>query len=215
MNADLDQVRHHFDRTAENFDAIYSGRKSALARLLDRLLRWDMQERMKLSLQACQPLDGKSILDVGCGTGRYCFALARMGATKILGIDFAPTMIQTAREMAAAEGFADRCTFTCVEIESWETPETFDYVLAVGLFDYIKEDRKLLTRLRHLTRGKLIATFPRANTWRAPLRKLRLVLAGCPVYFYTEKRIRDHLMIAGFMLESIRKVGKLYFIEAR
>ena len=57
-------------------------------------------------------------------------------------------------------------------------------------------------------------TFPRADTWRAPLRKIRLSILGCPVYFYTKKRIEDHLMIAGFSITNMVTVGKLYFVEA-
>ena len=87
-------------------------------------------------------------------------------------------------------------------------------MLAIGLFDYVREDRRLLTHLRQLTKGKIILTFPRADTWRAPVRRVRLRLRGCPVYFYTEKQIRDHLMISGFFVQSLTRVGKLFFVEA-
>ena len=35
-----------------------------------------------------------------------------------------------------------------------------------------------------------------------------------PVYFYTRKRIEDHLMITGFSITRMVRIGKLYFIEA-
>ena len=71
-----------------------------------------------------------------------------------------------------------------------------------------------MQKLRQLCTGKAIMTFPRADTWRAPLRKIRLSILGCPVYFYTRKRIQDHLMIAGFAVTNMVTVGKLYFVEA-
>src|SRR5262245_59937381 len=42
------------------------------------------------------PLAGARVLDVGCGGGLLCEALARAGA-KVSGIDLAPGMIEVAR----------------------------------------------------------------------------------------------------------------------
>lgn len=214
MNPDPDRVQRYFERTAEQFDSIYTGRKSAFSRLLDHWLRWDMQARMKLTLQACRPIEGKTVLDAGCGTGRFCFPLAQSGASRVVGVDFAPAMIERARSAARKLKLEDRCDFICADLMQWNTEEAFDYVIAVGLFDYVREDRHLLIKLRRLTRGKAIMTFPRADTWRVPVRRLRLAILGCPVFFYSEKRIRDHLMIAGFMPQCVLRVGKLYFVEA-
>lgn len=214
MISDAERVQRHFDRRVERFDSIYSGEKSFLSRWLDRWLRWDMQERMRLTLQACQPIEGKTVLDVGCGTGRFCFPLAQSGAGRVVGVDFAPAMIERARAAARELKLEDRCEFICSDVMRLAVDETFDYVIAVGLFDYVKEDRHLLIRLRRLTRGKAIMTFPRADTWRKPVRKLRLAVLGCPVFFYSEKRIRDHLIVAGFILQRVLRVGKLYLVEA-
>lgn len=214
MNQEAQQVQRHFDQTVRKFDAIYTGRKSPFWRGLDRMLRWDMQERMKLTLEACQPVEGKSVLDVGCGTGRFCFPLVERGAGRVVGVDFAPAMIDEAKKVAEEKQLADRCRFECADILRFESEAPFDCVIAVGLFDYVKDARHIMQKLRTLTRGKAIMTFPRADTWRAPIRRLRLMLIGCPVYFYTQKRIRDHLMIAGFTVRNLQKIGKLYFVEA-
>jgi len=214
VNRDEVRVRRHFHHSALDFDAIYTGKKSPIGRLFDRLLRWDMQERLKLTLEACEPLQGKSVLDVGCGTGRFCFPLAEKGAERVVGVDFAEAMITGARSLAEQKNLADKCRFECVDIMRFEAEQPFDYVIAVGLFDYIKDARRLMHKLRKLTRIKAIMTFPRADTWRAPLRKVRLTVMGCPVYFYTERRVRDHLMITGFSVSNLHKVGKLYFVEA-
>lgn len=214
MSAESDKVRAHFHRTADKFDAIYTGRKTSSGRFLDKLLRWDMQERLRLTLEACRPIEGKSVLDVGCGTGRFCFPLAEQGARRVFGVDFAEAMIGEAKKLAEQKNLSDRCSFACTDILQFHPDEPFDYVIAIGLFDYIKDARHLMHVLRGLTRGKAVMSFPRADAWRAPVRKFRLALMGCPVYFYTEKRIRDHLMIAGFSVERLVRVGKLFFIEA-
>lgn len=69
---------------------------------------------------------GSSVLDVGCGTGRFAIPLARLGC-RVTGIDQSPDMLAIARSKAAA---AD------VDIEfqhrDWpaELAETYDVVLA-------------------------------------------------------------------------------------
>lgn len=42
-------------------------------------------------------LKGKSVLDVGCGTGRFCRLAHQKGAAKIVGTDLSPKMIDEAK----------------------------------------------------------------------------------------------------------------------
>jgi 2-polyprenyl-3-methyl-5-hydroxy-6-metoxy-1,4-benzoquinol methylase len=169
---------------------------------------------MRLALEACQPLEGKRVLDVGCGTGRFCLPLAFNGAARVVGIDFAGGMIERARDLARQNKLHEICDFLLGDVLEYEFGDPFDYVLAIGLFDYIADEGQMLVRLRELTRGKAIMTFPRSDTWRAPLRRLRLGLMGCPVYFYKEKHVREQLEASGFNLQKLTRVGKLLFVEA-
>ena len=41
-------------------------------------------------------LGGKTVLDLGCGTGRYGFILEELGARRVIGIDQSDTMLQLA-----------------------------------------------------------------------------------------------------------------------
>jgi 2-polyprenyl-3-methyl-5-hydroxy-6-metoxy-1,4-benzoquinol methylase len=214
LHREAEKVQRHFQGRVEAFDSIYTGEKSTAGRWLDRALRWDMRERMRLALEACQPLEGRRVLDVGCGTGRFCLPLAFNGAARVVGIDFAGAMIERARDLARQNKLHEICEFLPVEVMDYRPTEPFDYVLAIGLFDYVVEVGPMLTRLRELTRSKAIMTFPRSDTWRAPLRRLRLGMLGCPVYFYTEKRMRDLLEASGFKLQKLTRVGKLFFVEA-
>src|SRR5437763_7190324 len=47
--------------------------------------------------QALEPLEGRVVLDAGCGTGILTRALAR-GAARAVGVDPAPRMVARARE---------------------------------------------------------------------------------------------------------------------
>jgi len=214
LDKDAHEVRAHFHKTAKQFDAIYNGRKSILAKWLDNLLRWDMYKRLEMTLDACKPIEGKQILDIGCGTGRFCIPLAQQGAGLVVGIDFAENMISEARKLSEGAGVGAICRYEFCDFLEFDEASKFDHVLAIGLFDYIKDGRHVMRKMRALTEGTALMTFPRADTLRAPIRRIRLKALGCPVYFYSEKRIRDHLMIAGFTINRLMRVGELYFVEA-
>ena len=68
--------------------------------------------------------------------------------------------------------------------------------------------------MREVTTGKIIATFPLKWTWRAPVRKVRLALRGCPVYFFTQPQVEQALRDAGFRSCRVTRIGKIYFAVA-
>lgn len=79
----------YFDSYANEFDSIYGSGKGLPHRLVNRYLRGSVRERFKLTLEACSPVEGKTVLDVGCGPGHYSVGLAMLGAKEVTGIDFA------------------------------------------------------------------------------------------------------------------------------
>ncbi|MDD5557264.1 MAG: methyltransferase domain-containing protein [bacterium] len=209
-----DRVRAFFEEEAATFDAIYTGGKGRFAAWLDRVFRWDVSARFDETLAACGDVRGLEVLDIGCGSGRYAIALARRGAS-VTGVDNARAMLEIARRLADREGVADRCRFVEADILSFEPAGRFGTAVAVGFFDYTADPARYLARFAGMTGGRLIATFPRRWTWRAPVRKARLGLRGCPVYFYTRRRIRRLLARTGWRPERIARVGKLHFVVAR
>ncbi|MDX1619927.1 MAG: methyltransferase domain-containing protein [Nitriliruptorales bacterium] len=64
-------------------------------------------------IQALEPagIEGRSVLDVGCGAGGLALELLRRGATTATGIDLSPQAIAAARDAAKQEGMAGRTTF--------------------------------------------------------------------------------------------------------
>jgi len=191
------RVRDHFDADARRFDAIYDEDKGPFARWMDSVWRGVVRRRRVLTLERLAPLAGKRILDVGCGSGRYCFEYARRGAASVLGVDFAPAMIELAARQAQALGVADRCEFRIGAFPGAVPESDFDAATAMGFFDYIADPVPVLAALREKIRGTLVMSFPKAVEWRVPFRRVRFRLLGCPLFLYTSDRLRAILSAAG------------------
>ena len=66
---------------------------------------------------------------------------------------------------------------------------------------------RALKRMAELSNDKVVASFPGVSPIRAPLRKLRYALRGCPVYFYTGTRLRQICHEAGLAKCRIDKLA--------
>ncbi|MEO7538980.1 MAG: methyltransferase domain-containing protein [Pyrinomonadaceae bacterium] len=194
-----EKVRDHFHDDAYRFDAIYDEKKGPFARFVDNYWRGVVQKRLEINVEKLKPYAGKRILDVGCGSGRFCLAFAKKGAEKVIGIDFARAMIEIADKLAAEQGVAEQCEFIVGKFPDDIPAEdkSFDACTANGFFDYIDEPIPLIARMRELTKGKLILSFPKAVEWRVPVRKVRFWLKGTPLFLYREEQVRDILKKAG------------------
>lgn len=184
------RTQRYFDQHAARFDSIYH-EGQPLQRLLNRWLRKAIYERFVITFEKSEPLAGKTVLDIGCGSGRYAVEFARRGASRILGVDYAKGMLALARDFAQAQGVADRCEFREGDFTTVALEEQFDVVIAIGVFDYQDKPVEFMRRMAERSRGKVIASFPGRSLIRMPLRKLRYWWGDCPVLFYREEEVRE------------------------
>ena len=82
------------------------------------------------------PLEGKSVLDLGCGYGWHCKYAAEQGAAEVLGIDLSQRMLREAETRNADP----RITYRRCGIEAYEYPEKrWDCVVSNLALHYIAD----------------------------------------------------------------------------
>ncbi len=202
-------VKTYFERTADNFDALYENRRNWSYRF-NQIFRKALFQRIEKTTKAFEGMEDFTVLDVGCGSGRNSALFAEQGARRVVGIDFSSPMLELAREYTRANNVADRCEFIQADFLEYSFHETFDVVVALGVFDYVADPVRVLKRMNELANQKVVASFPGVSPVRAPLRKMRYALRGCPVYFYTSARLRQICHDAGlanFRIEKLASSG--------
>jgi len=223
-SAEQSVVRRFFSEFATTWDSLYGGKRNAFWRAFDAMFRRDIYERYDLTFrQLGTDLRGQTILDIGCGSGVYCFEAALRRATRVVGVDVADTMIAHAKATSEALGLNGACEFICSPFPPAAPvaalQSRFDYGIAMGVMDYIANAVNFLSAARPLITKALLLSFPGRHWLRAPLRQYRYRLLSRPqVYTYDEPAIRDGCRRAGFHAVDILRLdhsGICYFVTAR
>lgn len=124
-------------------------------------------------------LDGKRVLDFGCGSGEISTQLARLGAD-VLALDLSPDHIEIARRRASLDGVSDRVNCLVADGEKSNLPEAeFDFVVAYAVLHHM-ELRPALEQIHHALKpdGRVFivepVSFSRLLAWlrdRVPVAK--------------------------------------------
>jgi len=113
-------------------------------------------------LELCEPVKGKSVLDLGCGEGYCSRALGRLGA-QVLGLDVSERMIALAREAERTQSLGIRYDVAdAATIDLGQ--DRFDLILAVFLFNYLNvaQMRQTMVSVRRALRpgGQFVFAVP-------------------------------------------------------
>jgi ubiquinone/menaquinone biosynthesis C-methylase UbiE len=200
-----------FDAYAKDFNAIYGNENTLVSGVVNRLFRKSMMLRYEKSLAGCRPIEGKTVIDIGCGPGHYAVALAAQGASRVLGVDFAPGMIEIARKRAERAGVIERCTFTLGDFLEVSGDEKFDYAIVMGFMDYVEDAGALMRKVLDVCRGKAFFSFPADGGPLAWQRRLRY-RNRCALYMYTEPQIRSLVSALGVKSSSIEPISRDFFV---
>lgn len=199
-----------FDAYAGDFSAIYGTSNSPFNRVINSLFRKSMKLRFLKTIEGCDPIEGATVLDVGCGPGHYSVALARRGAASVYGVDFAPGMIELSRRHAREAGVEDRCRFETADFMEFGGDERFDYCVAMGFMDYMGEPRRIIEKVTALATRRAFFSMPRDGGFLAWQRKVRY-RRRCDLYLYTQERIGELFDGVGQRVR-IEPISRDYFV---
>jgi SAM-dependent methyltransferase len=205
------RTQDFFHRYASDFDAIYGSGTGPLQAVINRLFRRSMKLRFLKTLDGCQPIEGMTVLDVGCGPGHYSISLAARGARRVVGLDFAGGMLDLARRHAAEAGLAERCEFVTGDFLTFSHAEKFDYVIVMGFMDYREDARGVVAKVLSLTRHKAFFSFPAAGGLLAWQRKLRY-RNRCPLYLYSREQLESLCASFPEARAAIEPIARDFFV---
>ena len=203
------RVRDYFSRSAVSFDSLYAETDmGSFRRWVNRSFRRDIYQRFLLTMEHIERNHSKSVLDVGCGSGRYAVAFGENGVQRIAGVDIAPKMIELFKDQTAALASQGIAVETyCGDFMDYQPSGEFDLVVAMGFFDYIRAPGPVLAKMRSSATHSVIASFPSKSIIRTPIRKVRYMVKRCPVYFYDREQIAELGRSAGFASQTIEKIN--------
>lgn len=124
--------------------------------------------RVRFIEQCASGLNGKSVLDVGCGGGILSEAMAARGAV-VAGIDMGKTALRVARRHSQDSGLPIAFERTTVEALADAQPRAFDVVTCMELLEHVPSPASVIAACARLLRpgGHLvIATLNRTiRSW--------------------------------------------------
>ena len=86
--------------------------------------------------------DDKTVLDYCCGSGGESVKIAKLGASKVVGIDISDDSIKLARQMVEEVGLGERCNFSVMDAENTTFEDnTFDIIYCSGVLHHINLER--------------------------------------------------------------------------
>ncbi len=99
LQSEPDKIAREFDEDACDFCNRY--KRTGLSRSSRQLLKFILEEGVP----------GRSVADLGCGAGGFSIELLKKGAENLVGFDLSPKMIESANQLARANGLDSRARF--------------------------------------------------------------------------------------------------------
>lgn len=116
-------MSEQYDEIARSFDEINS---------IIRFVRENLE--IPSFQRTLGSLEGKQVLDIGCGEGTFTRTIKRQGARRVVGVDQSESMIKLAEESEAREPLG--IEYLVHDMATMPTLDAFDVVTAVHVLHY-------------------------------------------------------------------------------
>lgn len=186
---------------------------------LSTIFRGDaMYVRMQTALELIKPhIKEKTILDVGCASGRFAFQMLEAGAKKVYGTDISADAVNFANERAKELNLQNRLEFSVLDVVQPNTPlPTSDLVTALGVIEYFPTD-DMRAFLSNLQTKYFLLDFPDYGrkkefpTWI--LRQVYIRVNKLPgVYLYSLDEFAKIAEPFGFTNLRVIKKNNFYYV---
>jgi cyclopropane-fatty-acyl-phospholipid synthase len=187
---------------------------------LSSIFRGDaMYIRMDTALELIRPhIAGKTVLDVGCASGRFAFQMVRTGAQKVHGTDISSEALDLARQRAAELGMQDKLDFSTLDVVQPNNPlPQVDIVTALGVIEYF-DAKDMAAFLGNLRTKYFLLDFPDHGrkkefpTWI--LRQVYIRVNRLPgVYLYSLEEFAKIAEPFGFKDLRVIKRNNFYYVS--
>ncbi|MEW6401139.1 MAG: class I SAM-dependent methyltransferase [Chloroflexota bacterium] len=186
---------------------------------LSTVFRGDaMYTRMRCALELVGPhIQGATVLDVGCASGRFPIQMVEAGAAEVYGTDISSDAIEAAKKRGAECGLADKLHFSIADVVQPKAPlPRVDLVTALGVIEYFNAD-DMSAFLGNLQTRYFLLDFPdlarrkEFPTWI--LRQVYIRVHKLPgVYLYSLDEFRKLSEPFGFIDLWVAKCDKFYYV---
>ena len=179
------------------------------------MVRPGLLKRRDFAIDVVREYNDPRVLDIGGGSGRVGELALEAGAREYVNADIAQEMLDLSKKRLAR--FGDKVKLVHGDFLTAPLEGKFDVVLALGFFDYQSDAHVFVRRIAEFCgrSGSVIASFPRWNWLKGPVRKLRYeVVNNCPIFDYTERELRFLFGGVGFSHVLIKQGRSGFLVRA-
>ncbi|MEM2779994.1 MAG: class I SAM-dependent methyltransferase [Candidatus Bathyarchaeia archaeon] len=176
---------------------VYDGRLVTEQELLQIIKESSNLDRVKIALRW---VDGKRILDIGCGIGYVAFALANDNSKEIHGFDLLPTNISIAKRFLRKSNIS---YYVMDATNIGFKDSSFDCALCLEVLEHLKNPAACLQEIHRILKpgGHLIVSTPNAVSSSSILRGLSFLSSKRLVF--SLKNIEKEKQLTGTQLDHI------------
>ncbi len=196
-------AKNYFESWAQDYNAAFEGGQedSWLQKIINRFFRnktFKIREAHLSKLVKGINVRGKTILDIGCGTGQLALNLAQQGAL-VTGWDISPAMIAICQKKAKNLGL--KAKFEVKDLVSARIPKV-DIIFNIAVIEYYEDFAPILTKMLAATGETLVLTDARFIWWRAFLRRFLARIKNFPIHYHDPQKVKMVARANGFRLKK-------------